>query len=144
MRSALLTLLALVALSVGAQPEIHRCVLADGTISFQEMPCPKSTPVDNVGDPDGEGQRDSEEVDPPDGFSDFVNPFDEPENSSARSEPEPVVPVSEDRTTCEKTNRDAIDAIDLEMRKGYSKEQGQRYLAELLALTKQLRACKQL
>jgi hypothetical protein len=29
------------------------------------------------------------------------------------------------------------------MRKGYSKEEGQAYLAELLELTRRLRACKQ-
>ncbi len=45
----------------------------------------------------------------------------------------------------EKTTRDAIDAIDLEMRgNAYTKEQGEEYLAELLTLTRQLRACKQL
>lgn len=144
MRGAMLALLMLVAMSVVAQPEIHRCVLADGTIAFQEMPCPEPTPADSSGngDTDGEGQRDSEGAVPADGFFDFVNPFDEPEDSSAHPDPEPEVPASPDRTTCEKTTRDAIDAIDLEMRKGYSKEQGQRYLAELLALTQQLRACK--
>lgn len=140
MRSTRLALLTLVATSVGAQPEIHRCVLADGTIAFQELPCPEPTPAGNAAD----GERDSERVVPADDFLDFVNPFDEPENSSAHSDPEPEAPVSQDRTTCEKTTRDAIDAIDLEMRKGYSKEQGQQYLAELLTLTQQLRACKQL
>jgi len=41
--------------------------------------------------------------------------------------------------------RDAIDAIDLEMRETtYTKEQGEEYLAELLVLTQQLRGCKQL
>jgi hypothetical protein len=54
-------------------------------------------------------------------------------------------PVSQDRAECEKTTRDAIDAIDLEMREtAYTKEQGEEYLAELLVLTQQLRACKQL
>jgi hypothetical protein len=38
-----------------------------------------------------------------------------------------------------------MDVIDLEMRKSaYSKEQGQEYLVELLELTQQSRACKQL
>jgi hypothetical protein len=41
--------------------------------------------------------------------------------------------------------RDAIDAIDLEMRENpYTKKQAEDYRAELLALTQQLRACKQL
>jgi hypothetical protein len=60
---------------------------------------------------------------------------------------EPTSPelLSQDRAECEKTTRDAIDAIDLEMREtACTKEQGQEYLAELLALTQQLRGCKQL
>jgi hypothetical protein len=41
--------------------------------------------------------------------------------------------------------RDAVDAIDLEMRENPdTKEQGEEDRAELLALTRQLRACKQL
>jgi hypothetical protein len=53
--------------------------------------------------------------------------------------------VSQDRAECEKMTRDAIDAIDLEMRENpYTKEQGEEYRAELLALTQQLRARKQL
>jgi hypothetical protein len=52
--------------------------------------------------------------------------------------------LTEDRAECEKTARDAIDAIDLEMRgSAYSKEQGEEYLAELLVLTQQIRTCKQ-
>ena len=44
-----------------------------------------------------------------------------------------------------KETRDAIDAIDVEMRQtSYSQEQGEQYLADLLDLTRQLRACKQL
>ena len=69
----------LVSTSVAADTEIHRCLLEDGTIAFQEKPCPE------------------------------------------------------------------IDVIDFEMRENaYTKEQGQDYLAELLSLTRQLRACKQL
>ncbi len=58
----------------------------------------------------------------------------------------PAVPVtpSQDRSECEKTTRDAIDAIDFEMHKAYTKDEGRRYLAQLLELTQQLRACKQL
>jgi hypothetical protein len=76
---------------------------------------------------------------------DFVNPFDEPANPPTPSEPKLPEPVSQDRAECEKTTRDAIDAIDFEMRETpYTKEQGEEYRAELLALTQQLRACKQL
>ena len=53
--------------------------------------------------------------------------------------------LSRNRAECEKAARDAIDVIDLEMRKSaYSKQQAQKYLVELLELTQQSRACKQL
>jgi len=62
-----------------------------------------------------------------------------------RSEETLPEPVSPDRAECQKTTRDAIDAIDLELRENaYTKEEGQAYLADLLELTQQLRACKQL
>ena len=80
-----------------------------------------------------------------DGAFDFVNPFDEPANPPTPAEPTLSEAVSLDRAECEKTTRDAIDAIDLELRgNAYTKEKGEEYLAELLALTQQLRTCKQL
>lgn len=102
--------------SVVADTEIYRCLLEDGTFAFQETPCPE--PAEITDDED--------------------NPPTQPEATL----PEPV---SEDRSECEKKTRDAIDAIDLEMRQNaYTREQGRAYLAELRALTQQLRACKQL
>ena len=129
--------------SAGAQPEIHRCTQKDGTVAFQEMPCPE--PVDDEGgNGDDSDESDGDVSAPGDDFFDFVNPFDEPEEPPAPAETGPAVPASRDRAECEKTARDAIDAIDLEMRKGATKEERRRYLAELLELTQQLRACKQL
>ena len=66
---------------------------------------------------------------------------------TSRKPSEPPLParLSVDRAACEKETRDAIDAIDVEMRQtSYSQEQGEQYLADLLDLTRQLRACKQL
>ncbi|MGI9238621.1 MAG: hypothetical protein ACR2QZ_14580, partial [Woeseiaceae bacterium] len=92
-----------------------------------------------------ESRTDSETVAADDDVFDFVNPFDEPAGPPAPVESTLPERISQDRDECEKTTRDAIDAIDLEMRESsYSKEQGQEYLAELLELTRQLRACKQL
>jgi hypothetical protein len=48
---------------------------------------------------------------------------------------------SEEIAQCKKKNRDAIDAIDAEMRRGYSSEQGEGYRQRLRVLTEQLRAC---
>ena len=144
MRSTVLILM-LAAANAAAETEIHRCVLKDGTIAFQEMPCPEQAvdAGDNSEPYERPGARKGPAAD--DDAFDFVNPFDEPASHPATAEPTGSEPVSQDRAECEKTKRDAIDAIDLEMRESaYAKEQGQQYLAELLALTQQLRACKQL
>jgi hypothetical protein len=138
-RSLLLTLLMTACLSAGAEVEIHRCAQEDGTIAFQGTPCPEP-----ANDSEHDAQDEDDATAPADDFFDFVNPFDEPEEAPSPSEPALPSPVSQDRAECEKTTRTAIDAIDLEMRQGYSKEKGQQFLAELLELTQQLRACKQL
>lgn len=138
-------LLMLVGTSVTANTEIHRCLLEDGTTAFQATPCPE--PAINADDGSDAGERHSDSGMPAadsDVF-DFANPYDEPASASTPMEPTPPERASKDRAECEKTTRDAIDAIDREMREtAYSKEQGQEYLAELLEWTQQLRACKQL
>lgn len=128
-----------------ADTEIHRCILDDGTIAFQEKPCSEQAVDANDGNEPHESRSAGEDPAADDDVFDFVNPFDEPASPPPSPEPGPPEPVSQDRAECEKTTRDAIDAIDLEMReKPYTKEQGDEYLADLLELTQQLRACKQL
>ena len=115
MRLAVVAVL-LVGESLAADTEIYRCPLDDGTYAFQETPCPE--PVQTI---------------------------DEPAEPPTQPEETPAEPVTQDRAECEKETRDAIDAIDLEMRQSaYSKARGQEYLAELRVLTQRLRACKQL
>ena len=123
-----------------ASPDIFRCPQPDGTIAFQGMPC---------SEPDSEEEadeaRNEEDVrETTDSSFDFTNPFDEPADVTETPLPAAPPPLSTDRTECEKTARDAIDAIDLQMRQGYSREEGQAYMAELLKLTRALRACKEL
>jgi hypothetical protein len=131
--------------AVVANTEIHRCVQEDGTIAFQATPCPE--PSVDVGD-DSESVEDQgtdEEPIADDHVFDVVSPADEPESVPPTAEPALPEALSQDRAECEKTTRDAIDTIDLEMREqAYTKEQGEAYLARLLQLTEQLRACKQL
>lgn len=127
-----------------ADTEIHRCLLDDGTFAFQELPCAEPTEVsDESADasegfaPDAANDNDDEPV--------FVNPFDEPQEPITETEFALPASISKDRAECEKTTRDAIDAIDLQMRQNpYTKKEGQAYLSELRLLTQQLRACKQL
>jgi hypothetical protein len=134
--------------SVSADTEIHRCLLDDGTIAFQETPCPNNASdagaASKAGESQGAGHSPDDDDDGDDDF-DFASPFDEPAVPLTPAEPKQPAPQSQDRADCEKTTRDAIDAIDLEMNENaYTKAQGQAYLAELLALTARLRACKQL
>lgn len=144
MRFAIVVLM-LAGTSATADTEIHSCLLDDGTIAFQQKPCSDPAVKADVGSEVGESPRAGETPAADDDVFDFVNPFDEPASPLPPSEPDLPEPVSQDRAECEKTTRDAIDAIDLEMRENpYTKEQGEEYLAELLTLTQQLRACKQL
>ena len=141
----MMTVIALVAgASVAAGTEIHRCVLEDGTVAFQEMPCPER--ADSAADAAvDQGPVVNEAREPADNEPDYVNPFDEPVTTPAPVETSLTEPASHDRTECEATTRDAIEALDLEMRQqAETKEQRQEYLSELLLLTKQLRACKEL
>ena len=134
----------LVGTSVAADTEIHRCLLDDGTIAFQETPCP-DTAIDAGAASEAGNSRSAGKPHDDNDDSAFASPFDEPPVPVTPSEPRRPAPRSQDRAECEKTARDAIDAIDLEMKEyAYSKEQGQAYLAELLALTARLRDCKQL
>ena len=144
MRFAIAALM-LAGTSALADTEIHSCLLDDGTIAFQQKPCPEPAVKADVGSEVGESPGAGETPAADDDVFDFVNPFDEPASPPATAETELPEPVSQDRSECEKMTRDAIDAIDLEMRESpYTKEQGEEYLAELLTLTQQLRACKQL
>ncbi len=124
-----------------AGSEIFRCPQPDGTIAFQGMPCREPNTEEEQTDETPSGDDESATADEP---LDFVNPFDEPAEVMEAELPAAPPPLSTDRTECEKTARDAIDAIDLQMRQGYSKEEGQAYMAELLQLTRALRACKEL
>ncbi len=143
MRFALVILM-FVGTGAVADTDIYRCPLADGTVAFQEMPCAEPVTDDADGDTDESASNDDAPVTGDDNF-DFVNPFDYPETPPTPTESTLPEPVSQDRAECEKTTRDAIDAIDLRMRQStYTREEGQAYLEELRALTQQLRACKQL
>lgn len=125
---------------VAADTQIHRCLLEDGTIAFQETPCPEpAVHVDNGSEAVKSHSESGTPAADDDAFE-FVNPFDEPATPPTEAEP-----TSQVRVECEKTARDTIDAIDLEMRGNTdAKEHREEYLAELLVLTQQLRACKQL
>jgi len=130
------------ATSTYAETSINRCEQEDGTVAFQEMPCAK--PDSNQDHNESNDENDIEDLATDDGYFDFTSPFDATENPTIVAQPEPVALPSRDRAVCEKTTRDAIDEIDLKVRQAKTKENRLAYLAELLDLTQQLRACKQL
>jgi hypothetical protein len=118
---------------------------ASQRIPRSTVACDDSEPVEDQGADERADADADNEADPDQDALDFVNPVDEPAPDPPTAEPALPEALSHDRAECEKTTREAIDAIDLEMREqAYTREQGEAYLAELLQLTQQLRACKQL
>ena len=121
MRTLLLTSLLLVAFSANADTEIHKCVDADGNISYQQTPCPV--------------EKKEAEVE------ELVEELEEIEE-----EQPPQVPVVSNQTdeeveACKDPLRDAIDEVEAEMLRGFSPEQGEEFKVELRTLTEEMRAC---
>ena len=131
---------ALIPVTAVAQTEIHRCAQADGTVAFQETPCPdpERAPVDS------EPAIDAGSMPPANEDFVFTSPYDEPNNQAEPSRTDTPAPVTQRRDDCEQQTRDAIDAIDLELQQEVGADQRERYLDRLLELTAQLRACKTL
>ena len=118
-----------------AQTEIYRCPQPDGTIAFQEQPCPSETPP--------QPEREEPPEDSTDDFFSFENPFDAPPEEAPQKDTE-ARPPSAERSQCQKLARDAIDAIEQEMLQEYAPEQRDEYLARLTVHTRELRACDRL
>lgn len=140
-RSIIVSLLFAAGIGNGEETVIHRCTQDDGTVAFQETPCPE--PVESTTEVD-ESHSDGDSPAPADEFFEFVNPFDEEEETVTREAPAASEPPSLDRSECEKTTRAAIDAIDADLQNSDSPENDRQHLADLLELTRQLRACKTL
>lgn len=127
-----------------AQTEIHRCEQPDGSVAFQGTPCeelsPAATLPDEAGSKNGDEASDAATSTSSDDDV-FASPFDAPAEPAAPS-PANGGPPSEERASCEKRTRDAIDAIDLEIGQETSADQRDQYLPRLRKLTEELRACK--
>ena len=149
-----LLMLALLAGSAAGEPEIYRCPQDDGTVAFQQTPCspaaaePTGTTDANGPNADGEA-RDRALPDSAGAAAQRPRPESmresvPPRQPTPAAEPEPPVPMSADRAECEKSARDAIDAIDAELKASGNTEDDRARLDELLELTRQLRLCKRL
>jgi len=118
-----------------AYADIYKCTDETGDVAYQQTPCP----VEGAGQPSATG--------------DEVTPVVEAVQEEEATEPLPESQSPEEQVAssrqpgervedCRKRYRDQIDAIDAEMRTGFSTEQGTDYKESLLALTRQLRACE--
>ena len=104
-----------------ARAEVFKCTDEDGGLTYQQTPCP-------------EPKQENDEAEATE------------ETSNANEVEEAAVDTAEPRSPealaqCKKKYRDAIDAIDTEMRLSYTPEQAEYYKQQLRALTEQLRAC---
>jgi len=120
--------------STDASAEIYRCEDPEGGIVYQETPCPEPEPADASAEP---GATDTEELAPPE-----QRPLARGESVEER-----VAAIEEQNRrreeveACKQQYRDAIDAIDLEIRNSYSSAQKEYYLGRLKTLTEKMSAC---
>jgi hypothetical protein len=117
-RISIFLLFLLATLLANADVEIYKCVDADGNVAYQQVPCPvvKAEAVIEVIEVD--------EV----------------------AEEAPQTPVASNLTdeeieACKDPLRDAIDAIEAEMLRGFSPQQGEEFKVQLRTLTQEMRAC---
>lgn len=112
-----------------SQTPIHQCKDADGNVVYSQLPCKDEEPASEKEAP--------EEVEAPVIPGATLIPAKGASRSDAPSEPA----SDEETAACKKRYRDAIDAIDAEIRLEYTPEKDAEYKQRLLALTRQLRAC---
>lgn len=129
----LLFLLAVVLAPV-AHAEIYKCTDENGNVSYQQTPCPAQKPEE----PQATDDEASQPVEP---LQDEYVPESTPEPQASEAQVRSSRQPGESLDDCKKRYRDRIDEIDADIRTTFSPEQGGAYKEELLALTKQLRAC---
>lgn len=111
-----------------AQTEIHKCTDADGGIVYSQLPCAAQKSVESKATEPDEKAETVELVSAEPELPATENPQEKPDSD-------------EDRATCKKRYRDAIDVIDAEIGREYTPEKGEQYKQRLLALTRELRQC---
>jgi hypothetical protein len=140
MRVFLYGIVAIAALfgSMDAKADIYKCEDPQGGIVYQETPCP---------------EPDKELVEEAAAAAESARGATAPAASQPRrlergeSLEDEVASIEEDNQrraeveACKQQYRDAIDAIDLEIRNSYSPEQKDYYLGRLKELTEQMSAC---
>jgi hypothetical protein len=126
-RTKLLISLTALLFAVNARADIYKCTDADGNVMYSQTPCKKQA-SEKIGGCDAEEWKEAPTEATP---------------LPARSAIARVPDSGNDEITqqCKKRYRDQIDAIDVEMRRGYSSAQGEAYRERLRVLTQHLRRC---
>lgn len=128
MRFVLITVSLCMLNTAAAQTPIHKCTDADGSVVYSQLPCVSQKSVDSEKtEPDAKA-----ESDPPVAAVQELSISEVPQDEPG---PQP------DRSACKKHYRDAIDAIDAEIRREYSPDKAAQYKQRLLQLTRKLREC---
>ena len=109
-----------------ARAEVFKCTDEDGGLTYQQTPCP-------------EPKQENDEAEATEETSNANEVEEVADRPAAVDTAEPTSP--EALAQCKKKYRDAIDAIDTEMRLSYTPEQAEHYKQQLRGLTEQLRAC---
>ena len=118
-RISIFLILLLAALSANADSDIYKCVDADGSVAYQQTPCP-------VVKEEADGLEAVE----------IVEVAEEVLQTPAASNL-----TEEEVEACKDPLRDAIDEIEAEMLRGFSPVEGEEFKAKLRALTEEMRAC---
>lgn len=144
----MLALLAGFATGTTAEPEIYRCTQDDGTVAFQQMPCQPAPVAQPETRKANESQYEEQmQTRPEPGSARLPSSTTDtapPEQTEVEPDQRKPVAVSGNRADCEKSARDAIDAIDAELQASGNPENDRARLDELLKLTRRLRLCKEL
>ena len=128
-------ILFIAALTPAAHADIYTCKDEHGNVAYLQTPCPvekgKASPA---------ADNDEIRIAEPAQDDNLIESSPEPQS------PEVQTPSSresgESLDECKRRFRDQIDKIDAKMQTGFSSEQGDAYKESLMALTRQLRACR--
>lgn len=127
-----------------ARADVYRCENPEQGIVFQQTPCPEPE-AEAASDPEGEPASEAsapgdetESVSAPQGRATVRRGEDVADVLAAEQERQQQNAAVK---ACKQQYRDAIDAIDLEIRNSYTPEQRDYYLERLKALTDQMGAC---
>jgi hypothetical protein len=123
-RISIFLLFLLATLLANADVEIYKCVDADGNVAYQQIPCPVV-----------KEEEAAEVID--------VIEVDEVDEVAEEAPQTPVASnlTDEEIEACKDPLRNAIDAIEAEMLRGFSPQQGEEFKVQLRTLTQEMRVC---